>query len=117
MSAETVLFSTLAASAGVGALISDRIYPDLRPQDDTAPAIVYRRDGTVTVPTIHGTIALTRAQLSVLCIGVTRASAEAVADAAQTAVLAAGFLLVDRGGEFDVDTLSYIATLTIEHLS
>lgn len=117
MSAETVLCSTLVASAGVGALIDDRIYPDLRPQDDPAPAIVYRRDGTVTVPTIHGTIALTRAQLSVICVGTTRGSAEAVADAAQTALLAAGFLLVDRGSEFEVETLSYIATLTIEHLS
>jgi len=117
MSAETVLFSTLAASAGVGALIADRIYPDLRPQDDASPAIVYRRDATEYTPTIHGTIALTRAQLAVVCVGVTRASAEAVADAAQTALLAAHFLLVSRASDFEPESRTYIATLAVEHLS
>jgi len=117
VSAETVLFSTLAGSVAVGALIADRIYPDARPQDDVLPGIVYRRDGTEIVPTIHGTIALTRAQLAAVCLGATRASAEAVADAAQTALLAAGFLLVNRAADFDPESRTYIATLAVEHLS
>jgi len=117
MSAETVLFATLDAAVAVHALVADRIYPDARPQDDVLPAIVYTRDTTEYVPTIHGTIALTRAQLSVLSFGVTRAAAEAVADVAQTAVLAAGFLMVNRAGDFDVDSRTYVVTLAIEHLS
>jgi hypothetical protein len=117
MSAETVLKTTLDAAAAVTALVSTRIYPDTRPQDDVLPAIVYARDGTEYVPTIHGTIALTRAQLSVACFAATRAAAEAVADAAQAAVLAARFNLINRGGDFDVDTRTHIVTLGIEHLS
>jgi hypothetical protein len=117
MSAETALKSTLDGAVSVTALVSTRIYPDARPQDDVLPAIVYTRDTTEYVPTIHGTIALTRAQLSVLSFGVTRAAAEAVADAAQTAVMAAGFLMVNRAGDFDVDTRTYVVTLAIEHLS
>jgi hypothetical protein len=117
MSAETVLKATLDGAAGVTALVSTRIYPDARPQDDALPAIVYTRDGTEFVPTIHGTIALTRAQLSVLAFGATRAAAEAVADAAQAAVLAANFLALNRGADYDVDTRTHIVTLGIEHLS
>lgn len=117
MSAETTLKATLDGAAGVTALVSTRIYPDARPQDDALPAIVYARDGTEFVPTIHGTIALTRARLAVACFGATRASAEAVADAAQTAVLAAGFLALNRGADFDADTRTHIVTLGIEHLS
>lgn len=117
MSAETNLKTTLDAASPLAALVSTRIYPDARPQDDILPAVVYVRIGTEYVPTIHGTIALTRAQLAVLAFGVTRASAEAVADAAQTAVLAADFLLINRVGDFDADTRTYVVTLTIEHLS
>lgn len=117
MSAETVLKTTLDAAAGVTALVSTRIYPDARPQDDVLPAIVYTRDGTEYVPTIHGTIALTRARLSVVCLGLTRAAAEAVGDAAQAAVLAANFLILARGADFDEATRTYLVTLGIEHLS
>lgn len=117
MSAETVLKATLDGAAGVTALVSTRIYPDLRPQDDALPAIVYRRDGTEITPTIHGTIALTRAQLSTSCLGATRAAAEAVADAAQTALVAAGFVLVNRASDFEPESRTYIATLAVEHFS
>lgn len=117
MSAETVLFATLDAAAGVHALVENRIYPDARPQDDALPAIVYTRESTEYVPTIHGTIALTRARLLLVCFGTTRASAEAVADAALIAVIAAGFLTLNRAGDFDAATQSYVATLAIEHLS
>lgn len=117
MSAETVLKATLDGAAGVTALVSTRIYPDARPQDDALPAIVYTRESTEYVPTIHGTIALTRARLVLACFGTTRASAEAVADAALTAVVAAGFLTLNRAGDFDAATQSYVATLAIEHLT
>lgn len=117
MSAETVLFATLDAAAGVHALVANRIYPDARPQESDLPAVVYTRDGTEFVPTIHGTIALTRAQLSVVSLATTRAAAEGLADAVQAAVLTAGFLLINRAGDFDVDSRTYVVTLGIEHLS
>lgn len=117
MSAETVLFATLDAAAAVGALCANRIYPDTRAQESVLPAIVYRRDDTEFVATIHGTIALTRARLSVVALADTRAAAEALADAVYTAVLAAGFLMINRASDFDVDSRTYVATLAIEHLS
>lgn len=115
MSAETVLKATLDGAAGVTALVGTRIYPDIRPQDDALPAIVYTRDSTEYTMTIHSTIALERAQLSIACLAATRAGAEALADAARAAVLAAAFGLSARAAEFDPDTGTYIATLGVEH--
>lgn len=117
MSAETDVKSTLGAAAAVTALVSDRITPDARAQDAATPAIVYQRTGTQFVPTIHSAVALTRVTLAVIAIADTRASAEAVADAAQAALLTAGMDPVARVAEFDEAADKHIVTLQIEHVS
>lgn len=116
MSAESAVKTALEA-AGVTALVSTRVYPDVRPQEDDLPAIVYYRTATQFVPTIHSSIALTRAQIAVGSYAATRAGAEAVADAAQAALLAAGFVPLNRAGDYDSDTDGYIVAALFEHLA
>lgn len=116
MSAESDIKTALEA-AGVTALVSTRVYPDIRPQDDALPAIVYGRDSTEFITTIHGTVALTRAQMYVGCYAETRAGAEAVANAAHTALLAAGLLPLNRKGDYEDETNGYIVAQLFEHIT
>lgn len=115
MSAETALFTLLAASAGVGALVADRIYPDTAPQDVERPLVVYGRSGTDIERTIGGTVVATRTTLQVSCYADTRAGAEAVADAVDTALTTSAFDWVGRSGGFDPEVLVYVATVTVVH--
>lgn len=115
MSAETVLYSTLSGASGVTALVSTRIYPDVAPQDGSLPAVTFERVATEYHNTIHGTVIATVAAMDVWCMGATRASAEAVCDAAATAVRAAGFLTTGRRAEFDPESDLWAAVLSIDH--
>lgn len=116
MSAEEETVTALEA-AGVVALVSTRVYPDAIPQEHVLPAIVYQRTQTNFVPTIHNSVSLTRAQIALGCYAETRASAEAVADAAHTAMLDAGFIPLNRAGDYDSDTGGFIVASLFEHIA
>ena len=115
MSTETVLFALLAADAGVGALVADRIYPEVAPQDVDRPFVVYQRESTQPVYTIHGTLALQSVFLSLSCYAESRALAESIADAVITAVAATTFELLDRTGGYDPDLLVHFVAIRIVH--
>lgn len=117
MSAETAIFAALDADAGVHALVANRIYPDLRPQETALPAVVYRRASTSHESTIHGQVYLRRAQIDLDCIAVTRAGAEAIADAVESALNTAGMPPIDRAGGFDPDSRDYFARISVEHIT
>lgn len=116
MSAEADVKTALGV-AGVTALVSDRVYPDIRPQDDPLPAIVYTRAGTEFINNIHGTVALTRAQMGIGCYAETRAAAEALADAAHTALLSARLIPINRTGDYETETDHYIVVMLYEHIA
>lgn len=115
MSTETVLFALLAANAGVGALVADRIYPEVAPQDVDRPFVVYQRESTQPLYTIHGTLALQSVFVSMTCYAATRASAEDIADAVIAALAATTFELLDRTGGYDPDLLVHFVALRIVH--
>lgn len=117
MSAETALVAALDAAAPVVALVSTRIYPDARPQESTLPAIVYLRTGTRFEMTIHGGVALTRTQLGLGIYAGTRDAAEEVADAVHAALIAAGFIPLNRNGDFEDETENYIVAMLYEHIA
>ena len=117
MSVATDFFTLLAASAGVGALVADRIYPDTAPQDVERPLIVYDITAVNPTYTIHGALALLETQLRAACYASTRAAAEALADAVTTAVNGSGFELTDRSGGYDPDSLVYNTTLGVIYRS
>ena len=115
MSTETVLFALLAADAGIGALVADRIYPEVAPQDVDRPLIVYQRESTQPLYTIHGTLALQSVYVVISCYASSRAEAETIGDAVITALSGSAFEALDRTGGYDPDLLVHSVTIRIVH--
>ncbi len=115
MSAETVLYSTLSGAAGVTAIVSTRIYPDVVPQEAALPAIAFARAETEYVNTIHGTTVAKRAVLEVWCMAAGRAAAEALGDAVESAARTGGFMPSGRRPEFDDEADTWAAVLTVDY--
>ena len=111
MSAESTLYSILSTAAGVTALVSTRIYPDLVPEEKATPYIGFERVGTAPVATIHGTILADEVQMVIACWADTRLAAEQLADAVETAMTAAKEIYTARGSEYDEQTGRCAATL------
>lgn len=111
MSAESTLYTVLAADPGVIALAGDRIYPDLIPDGKVTPYIGYERVSTEPIATIHGTVLATDVGLVVACWADTRVQAEQLADSVALAMQAAGYVYSARGAELDAETGRLAATL------
>lgn len=113
MSAESDLYSILAGSAGVTALVSTRIYPDALPEDAIYPAIAFVRSTSDPVYAISNHYYGEDAELSIGCWGKTRTSADQVAEAVILALQAAGHAHSARSGGYDPDTGLFATTLDV----
>jgi len=76
----------LLANTSVSALVSTRAYSDVLPQNAAMPALTYSL--IVESPNEHlgGIVDLSRATIQVDCFGITRSSANALADAVRIAI-------------------------------
>ena len=83
MDLETALTAEIQADAGLGALVGDRIYPLLVPQDVDLPAVAYQVISTDGTHTHNGTTPLVRATVQLALIGTTYQQAKAVRAAAK----------------------------------
>ena len=110
MSAETDFYALLTGSAGVTALVAQRIYPDAMPEKCAYPAVVFTRSSTEPVYLISGGMAAAEISLSVGCWAETRTQADQVADAVQAALIGSEFVMQRRDGAFDAET-GLVATL------
>ena len=117
MSAESQLYALLSADAGVTALISTRIYPDLVPELKTPPYIGYERVGTEPIVAISGAALGQIANMTLACWSATRVEAEAVADAVVAALAGSNFIHLTRGAEVDEATGRLAATLDYQILT
>lgn len=116
MSAESDVYAALSGAAAVTAIVGSRIYPDVVPQEQNIPSIAYARVGTQYTPTIHSSAPVwTTATVEIACMDDKRADAEDLADKAATAIIGAGFRLVDRRSELDSDNGIWATVLTVEH--
>lgn len=79
MEINEALYSYLSTYAGLSALISTRIYPDILPQDPTYPAITYSDVSEDEVETFNTPNTLIGPTIQFTCWGETRASTKAVA--------------------------------------
>lgn len=120
MSAESTLYATLTAAGAVTALVGSgsaaRIYPDAAPEDTASTYIVFERANTEPIITIHGSIPASIATLVVSCWAATRGGAEALAAAAQAALLAASFGLANRDGDIEPQTGTCVTVLSFTYL-
>lgn len=113
MSAETDVKDALSAYTALTAEVDDRIYPDFLAQDIELPAVVYQRDSTEYITTIHdGTVHDSRATMEIWCLAETRLGAEQIADLVELAI-ASTFLPVDRRPEFNAESLTHASVVTI----
>lgn len=110
-SAEATLYTILSTAAGVTALVSTRIYPDLVPEEKAAPYIGYERVSTEPLGTLEGTVLSERIGIMIACWADTRITAEQLADAVRTAMLGSGWRAESRGAEVDESTGRMAATL------
>lgn len=117
-SAETFTYATLSGAAGVTALVGSgaaaRIYPDEAAQDAVLPLIVFDGDDADPVVTLNNTVSALRVPMNVTGWAATRLAAEALGDAVQAAMLAAGVPPAGRDKAFDPETNAYAAVLRFE---
>lgn len=78
---EEALFSFLVADTDLTALVGQRIYPLLLPQQPTTPAISYQRISTTPLYALNGNQQLTKVRIQFDIFGATLADAKSVAEA------------------------------------
>lgn len=114
MSAETDLRALLAADGAIAALVGQAISADRMEQGTARPFIVFSRITTVREKTLSGLVVGVLVTLTVQCWADTRVTAEAVADAVQTAIEAVFHTVSNREGVSDPDLDLEAALLTVE---
>lgn len=110
MAAEGTVFSLLSGAAPVSALVSDRIYPSVRPQDGSLPCIVFERTETEIIQTISSSFVMALATMQVRAISATMAQADAISDAARTAL--AAYTYTERASTYDPDADVFVSVTT-----
>lgn len=114
MGAESITYTALNV-AGVNALVSDRIYPDVIPQGKPLPAVVYSRAETEYLTTIHSSIVIaTTVNMEVYCMAQTKTGADLLADAVESALAAGQIRMTGRRPDFSEETETFATILTCE---
>lgn len=111
MSAESDLYDSLNV-VGVTSVVSTRIYPDVLPEGCVYPAIVYARSSTDPVDSIGGVHYGDFVSFSVSAWGKTRASADAAADAIESALRVSGHQVTGREAGYDQEVGLMASTVT-----
>ena len=111
MSAESAFYQAINV-AGITALVSTRIYPDALPEGCAYPAIVFTRESTEAIVTIGGVKLADDVTFTISAWAETRTAADAVADALEVALRAAGHGVTGRDGGFDSETGLLASTIT-----
>ena len=118
MSAETQLNAVLKAAGAVTSIVgsgtSARIYPDVVPQEIALPCIAFSRTGTEVLGTLSSAVVSTRASIECWCMASTRAAAETLADAVQSACAAAWFIPSSRRSEYDHEAGLWASVLNLD---
>ena len=93
MSLESALYTTLTGNAGLAALVSTRVKPDVLPQGTVLPAVVYQRVSTPRSQVLGASqaVAVSRPRVQFSCWGSTFDEALAVCSALRTALLASSW--------------------------
>jgi len=116
MSAETQLYAALSAYAGLSALVSTRIYPDVLPERAAYPAVVFSRERTVPIRSISNHYFGADVAMQIGCWAASRSAADAVAVAVAAALTAAGLAEQGRTAGYDPETDLYATVLELEIL-
>lgn len=113
MSAETDLYAVLDGSAGLAALVADRIYPDAIPEDKPLPSVVYSVEAANPEACLDSSIAAIATRFRIVGWGTTRTSASGVGDQIVAALLAIGVPYDNRFSGFDAEVGQYADVIEI----
>ena len=86
MSTGKAIYGILSANAGVTALVSTRIYPDMATQNTAFPFVVYSVQGLTPSDTKDGASKLDMVDVSIMSFAKTYAEAQDIAAACRTAL-------------------------------
>lgn len=116
MSAETEIYSALSGFAGLTALVSTRIHPDVLPTEAIYPAVVYSRQTTVPIRSISGHSFGADVSIQVGSWGKTRTQVDQVSDQVEDALVAAGMYPKGRNSGYDPETDLFASVIEMEIL-
>lgn len=117
MVAETNLYNALSNDSNITAIVSDRIYSDIRDQGDIFPAIFFERSNTEFLNTLDSFAPCGEKSSFVLsCFETTREKAEALTALIITATSSAEFLCTDKQNSFDEETETFTTTIQVDYL-
>lgn len=115
MSAESEINAALNGSASLTAVVGDRIYPDFLAQKIDLPGLVFQREATDYVVTIHdSSVQGSMVTMEVWCLAVSRERAEALAELVEAAIAQSNFRPVDRRPEFNPDNLTFSSVVSCQ---
>jgi hypothetical protein len=113
MSVETAFRALLVADAGVTALVAGRIAQNAVPQDAPRPYVVFAAQHQLDFG-LDNTVHADAVTITAECWADTAAQADAVADAVQAALLAAGRVCTARATSYDPEVGADATVLTVE---
>ena len=114
MSAETSVYSALSGYAGLTAIVSTRIYPDVLPDTTVYPAVVFARERTEPLISISNNYFGADVAIKVACWADTRTQADTASTQAQAALLAAGIVPTGKNAGYDPDTDLFASIIDID---
>jgi hypothetical protein len=86
MNVGQIIYGVLSATAGVTALVSTRIYPDMAPQNATFPYIVFQKLSTQPTDTKEGVSPLDKILVQIDCYSGNYDTSHTIAAAIRTAL-------------------------------
>lgn len=81
---DTAVYSLLTGNANISALVDDRIYPEIAPQDNVTPFVCFSSDGGNTDYTYDGYQSLEIDEITIDCWADTLTEAKTLADTVRT---------------------------------
>jgi hypothetical protein len=117
MKPEETLAAWLSDYAPLAAEVSDRLYPDVAPEDAELPLLMYLRGGTEPLITIHGTVLGAQVTLQTQAWAETRSEAESIGDLVVAALASNGEPYISRDAVYDETTGNYGVTVDVTILA
>lgn len=115
MSILTLVYESMANDAGVSAIVGDRIYPLLAPENTSIPFVTYSKVTVVPENVIRGNASIERGTFIISCYASTSLSSNAIASAIKAAFSGIGYIESERD-DYEPATAFYSTKLVLSIL-
>lgn len=110
---EEAIYAHLSTSTALTAIVSNRIYPIMMPQEPTIPAVTYQRVSNVHINAISGACGLDNIRIQIDCWTTSYSAAKTLGDVLRKAMASAPFTALQLSDEdiYDPDTEIYSVSM------